>query len=384
MFTANFVDDLGADPTGTDDSDSALAALNGFQRPAEVLVPEGTYAFTAATHAVDNAPRLTIRSREGENPIFVAPNGYTGEWLSFTTAGEIAGVDIDRTASGAGPRIHFETPDQLRVSDMTIVGEDDAAADGEATITTAATEANARVVLDALGATGGSVYDDANPDSGRDGVRLTSANDGTVRLTDCLLDGYAGWGVDAYDSGGPLELIGGTLTNNRKGQIRGWHPDLVVRDATLKIDTKSMNGPWPEEYAGGIELAWANEIAEGQATLDGLTISLNAALNGDAAGIQARLPSGAVGISNCTIAVHNDWTAAIRAEATGTNVRSDGPITIKNTKCRGEATAGQAVRCYGRPVTVANTCIETPGKRTALDVPEDATLQSVSRPHRCW
>jgi hypothetical protein len=237
VLTINFVSDLGADPSGDSLSDHALEAINGFRAPVEVIVPDGSYSFSDQTITIDGPQTLTLRAQVGAAPVFVAPRDCAGIWLDFQTAGEVRGIDIDRTAPNCGPQIRLETERKASLRDMSVRGRDDTDAESGAFLRPQALSESAEITIEKVISVEGAYWTDAET-AGRAFVQVGHESVGTVRVHDCDAREYGRYGIDAGAARGPVEVRGGRYINNNRAQIRAGGPQTLVEDAHLLVDIR--------------------------------------------------------------------------------------------------------------------------------------------------
>jgi hypothetical protein len=354
------VADAGADPSGEEAINDVLA--DHLADDTLLKFPEGRYRLEPWT-VVD----YRNLGMSGENATLVPPDGERGYWLKFGQLRNFAfaGFTLDCRKTGVAPVNHVSVSGGSNVvRDVSLRGNRRVPKTG---FEIAAADPSAELTFENVELPDGS--------TGGNAIYVFPKSVGELTVRNCRVEDWAEGLYAAYHSG-PLRVLGGYYANNGIDQIRvgGGHRGALVRGATVRVDDPkrpeakpNMRGIWLEEG--------------GRARVENCDVAITD-LTGtySSGGIVVGYQFGTVTIQNTRIRTD--------AAAPGINIRhsmdslqgqfapslnrvpDEWPVTCRNVRIAGDASAGRAVLAERRDDCLFDgVCIDHPrGSRDGIDV----------------
>jgi len=360
------VDDLGCDPTGSEDCRDAI--LSAVDSNTLLRFPEGDYLIDGDLAIVGESNF----GMYGEGDVsFVIPAGnqtFTPNY-SGVSDGLFEGIDIDQTADDAVGKTRFGSDSYILVKDVEIKGAveplgRDATGHRMLPFASSGAEVEVRNFVAKDGGVPGSYRD------GGGGIYVGHSNSGTVRLIDCHIEGFPNNGVYGGYSRGPLQIEGGVYKNNEVSQLRLTGPDTYVDGARIVIDKND----WGDGKLGDKEdhlnmrgvWWWSGDIDKTGGEIRNCEIEFLSS-NISQGGIQIDETGGLCTIRDTRIRCDIDGLGAINSYPPEGDEYYDAPpsptdVAVENVSITGSATGGSAVVINDRPnSSVRNCCIHQDG-----------------------
>lgn len=239
------VTDHGIDDTGTEPINATLRRLcRNNDRHTLFRFPPGTYA-------MDEMFRFTDFYNVGftgydATVVPTADFDTSAPWLFrfgvLEDPGAVLhfeGFTFDFTAPDTGLRaIEVQVTDGLNVRDVTVRGHHDAGLLGPAMFNV--TDPDGWGLVERVRLPDGGAYSantSGNIARGPTGILVSPYHRGTIRLRDCVVDGFPDNGLYAETPNGRVVVEGGLYRNSNVSNIRVGGDDCVVRGARVEVDT---------------------------------------------------------------------------------------------------------------------------------------------------
>lgn len=339
--------EAGASPDGDEPTVPVLEEVVGDGET--LLFPEGEYLLTQEWRVKtfedlsivgENA---TLRVEPGyDDYLFVLGNpdgarGLTVEGLTF---------DVSAPDTGARP-LHGMVEDGLRVSDVTVVGQQDVDQDS--------------VRFDVTGTDGTGVVERLQlPDGGDPTYPITGCyvgekHVGTLRFVDCHVAGFPDNGLYASPAIGRVVVEGGRYENNDISNVRVSGP-AEVRNVHVRCDAE----PDGFENMRGVRLREGRDVL-----VEGCTIEMEQVAASDGAITMSNWLEAAA-VRDTRIVVDADGVPAILAKSPNDDVAGEGDyqVRIEDVTVSGSAQDTAAIHLMDREeCLVDNVCIRQTGAR---------------------
>jgi len=390
----DFVDDLGADPSGNSVSDGVFDQMNSIDRRFQVSVPQGDYTFSDSTHELEPEVGCEIKAELPSDPTFVAPGDYSGIWIDIEGKVSIEGIDIDRSSPGASPRLRIRAGRFASITDMALTGRDDSDAATGSVFDIAGTDSNATVVLDSILCKHGSLWSaDSIGDSengGRPGVRIGSDHYGQAIIENSTFREFSGPGIDGYGSQGTIEINECESVNNNVAQIRVGSPNDSIEKTIIGIDpvgatTDTALSTDAYTQLDGVRFETTTDLF--RRSKEGATVDRCVAYIIRPVGSEPVIGSCFYGtetalttrISRSDGRVDSGGFPAVRFDPPYRSDLNNADVGLDRFYGIGDTTSGRAVSVAGRGVTLFGSVIERPGDRTPLSVPSSGVTNRGTR-----
>ncbi|WP_276256022.1 hypothetical protein [Halomontanus rarus] len=360
----DLVDDFGADDTGEEPIDDALAEAVALD-DVRIDLPEGTYRIAAdgferwrfgegaASEEVSNVALV------GDGDVTLRPTQGTNEPL-LTLWGErvrLENVRIDQTARDTSTGVSVVAEEDLLVRDVAVEG----VGDGPAEVVDSpadAEEGPAAIIVGALDSDGGArvsnvrALDGSIPYHRKVGCWVNELHEGDLLIEESTFSQFSDNGI--YGSGpgpgdGSVRVEHCTFRNNNVSAIRLGTSGSYAKHCTVVIERDEVPVlPW-----GGLasRAVWLWYDFDG--TLQDIDITSD---HPRGMGIYTD-PSqtGPITVADCRLEFHADGSEVVRAHA------AEGPLTLENVSIVGEAGDGPTITVTGRDVAIENLCLRQTG-----------------------
>lgn len=386
MPTFHLTKDLNAPTDGTTPIDNALAAIDGMNGTVTVRVPEGSFYISPEMHTISGPDHLTLKPTEGADAAFVCPGDYDGVLLDIRTPLVWRNIDLWRDADGAGPQIRLTTREESLVEDVTVTGRDDSGATDGGLFIPRARTGHARVIFRDVVSEDGCYWDLPSED-GRAFAYVGEQNVGEVRFEDCTVEEYSQHGINARESQGRIIVEGGRYANSDGAQILSGTDGSDISDVDVVVDPDA-SGISADDYhnVAGIRLDPAHPSAAGPVTISDSRVHMVSKGGGaSTGGVHATSAAWGLTIDDCRVRVDSNAITAVAVSAPDETVGDPSRVRLQDSVFSGAAMSGTAVDISGRPDSqIADCCIETPGTRRGLLVPQTVTPTRTDLAERCW
>lgn len=185
------------------------------------------------------------------------------------------------------------------------------------------------------------------------GVFVSDSHAGELTLRNCTLDGFSDNGIYASSPGkqgggdGPVNVVGGTFSNNNIAGVRLGSTGSTARDVTVVVDSETSG--WGQLNARGIRL----RNRSGQ-VVDNCSIRFGADAADSFGAIVFHPDSGGATVRDTTIEMHDSETPAIKAFPVA--AQSAGAPTFETLSVTGTATGGVTADIENRDGTTFRNC----------------------------
>lgn len=381
--TVNAVDELGADPSGSEPANDAIE--QGVEDGTLIVLPEnatflldgdlnlsadGTFGMVGEGYEKASKPPGKNGAR------FVAASGTQSR---ITTGGVTSGLFgnfiIDQSASDAGIAILLEASGFCLGRDIRLVGVQDS------TGTTADEEKNrpscamigqsesAVVRIQRFYANNTGLPGDKNK-GGVPAIWVGKMNKGLAEIVQCQIVNSADNGIYGSRTPGDVHVIDGAYINNEVSQFRFAGKGSWANGSTVMVDVEQYDGPKPSEFnkkiaTNGVKTEMPSHIRKpGGAGLKNVEIIGRSARNIGSL-IFVRGHAGALTMTNCKVVNTLDDVPSLIASVPGSSydpkTKPPYDISIKKSTFTGTL-SGSVITINGRPAsTISDTCIKIEG-----------------------
>ena len=255
----DMVEDADCDPTGGTPCDEALRAAAADNTL--LKFPEGTYKLTEQNVVLGK----TNLGFLGEGDVrFTVPGGFNEKVLVVDNGTGLLfeNIDLDLTADGATPGLHFGADSDLEVHDVEFVGQgihpDSDPRDGgngNPDVTNAFTpivrSPDGTGNVSNVVAKNDGLMGAYNAGDGRVGVWIGVTTQGTITLKNCRFEGFPNNGLYCSRTNGVVRIEGGEFSNNDISQVRIGSEGSYVDGGTLTVDAGASASPNPNDMLNG-------------------------------------------------------------------------------------------------------------------------------------
>ena len=248
----DLVEDFGADPTGSEPVDAAIA--DAMRAGTLVEVPAGTYKLTSTV----DVPSDRIGFLATGDARFVIPGGFVDAFLRVEGPDEFLfeGIDIEHQRGSAG-HMRLHCPSTFHVQDVTYHGR---GANAGYAFNIALTDASGVGRLKNVRVPHGadpSVYGDGN---GRIGLWAGFRHKGTLRFENSELSEFGNNGIYSRCPGN-IQVVDSYFSNNNVASVRIAGKGSFVENSTIVIDFSEYDGPFssPNEAFGPAGVVFDNK-----------------------------------------------------------------------------------------------------------------------------
>ena len=380
------VDDLGADPSG---SQSAISAIeSGVEDGTLIVLPKGaTFLLDGKLSISGNKVGMVgegIENASGppgdDGPRFVSAPDTQARVICSAEQGFYGYFLMDQSANRSGISMLAESDNGFcYVRDVRVIGaQDDTTAtgagnhesDNHPVCAPIAHGSNSAVRVQRMVMVGTGYPGDKNS-GGVPGFWVGKETSGLVELVQCVASGGSDNGIYGSRTKGDLHVIDGAYINNTVSQIRFAGKGSWAKGCTLAVDKEQYTGPEPSklfnEYAtNGVKTEMPDFIhKQGGGSLENCEIIARNVENIGSL-IFVRGFSGALTVNNCRVVNGVQGMTSLRASAPGTGygVKTKPPyaVSVSNSTFTGIQNSNPAVEIQGRPSSViANTCFKMEG-----------------------
>ncbi|WP_199693926.1 hypothetical protein [Halococcus sp. IIIV-5B] len=365
------VDDVGCDPTGSEPCDDLITdAADDYTL---LKFPPGEYKLTQKNVVLE----MTNIGFFGEGDVaFKVPTNFNQKALVVDrgTGVLFEGIDIDLTASGATPGLHLGADDDLEIHDVEFIGQGihpDSDPRGEGSGNPEVTNALSPIVRssDGVGRVTNVVAKNAglmgayNRGSGRIGIWVGIATEGTITFENCHISGYPNNSMYCSRTYGVVQVEGGVFRNNDITQVRIGSRGSYVDGATIEVDMSSSDSPNPNDMLNGrgVRLEVGSLDTAGPVVRNCDVVVADASHS--SGGVVASADIGRFEVANTRIRSDVDGVRGLLAkDPTGGAYSTDSPYdgTVQNVSIVGSADGSAAIEIRQRPgVMVEGCCIES-------------------------
>lgn len=402
--TVNAVDDLGADPSGSEPANGPIE--QGVEDGTLIVLPEnatflldgdlnlsadGTFGMVGEGYEKASKPPGKNGAR------FVAASGTQSR---ITTGGVTSGLFgnfiIDQSASDAGIAILLEASGFCLGRDIRLVGVQDSTG-------TTADEENNRPSCAMIGQSESAVVrvqrfyanntglpGDKNK-GGVPAIWVGKMNKGLAEIVQCQIVNSADNGIYGSRTPGDVHVIDGAYINNEVSQFRFAGKGSWANGSTVMIDVAQYDGPNPSEFnkkiaTNGVKTEMPSHIRKpGGAGLKNVEIIGRSARNIGSL-VFVRGHAGALTMENCRVVNTLDDTPSLIASVPGSSydpkTKPPYDISIKKSTFTGTLSS-PVIRIQGRPSsTIADTCIKIEGAGSD-SIQGQVALQNVTYGPKC-
>jgi hypothetical protein len=255
----DMVKDAGCDPTGSAPCDEALRATAADNTL--LKFPAGTYKLTEQNVVLGK----TNLGFLGEGDVqFTVPAGFNEKALVVDNGTGLLfeNIDVDLTADGATPGLHFGADSDLEVHDVEFVGQGihpDSDPRGGGNGNPDVTNAFTPIVRSPDGtghisnvvARNDGLMGAYNGGDGRVGVWIGITTQGTITLENCRFEGFPNNGLYCSRTNGVVRVEGGEFSNNDISQVRIGSKGSYIDGGTLSVDAGASASPNPGDMLNG-------------------------------------------------------------------------------------------------------------------------------------
>ncbi|EMA49171.1 MULTISPECIES: hypothetical protein [Halococcus] len=370
------VNDLGMDPNGNEPIDEKLS--DAAADYTLIVFPDGAFAKHEKT-VHTGLQNFGLCGQDATR--FVAPEGFNGKFVVIDRGMNtlFENIDVDLRANNATPGLHLAAQDGLDVRHVRYRGQGihpDSTPRGEGSGNPDVTNAlNAHVrAPDGTGRVKHVIAHNAglmgayNEGDGRVGIFTGRANEGTLTIEGCNIEGFPNNGLYTSRTNGAVQVEGGLFRNNDISQVRLGSEGSYVQNALLEVDMRDSRSPNPESALNtrGVRFDGPKSKVHGAEARDS-TIRIADTPHSDGA-VVANQDTGAFGVHNVRIRIDTGGVrGVVGKQPCGIGNRSPPPTphaaTIEQVSVIGRGGAAPAIRLVDRPnSTINELCVSCDGK----------------------
>jgi hypothetical protein len=270
----------------------------------------------------------------GRHATIVPSDGFESVFFDLGRPGEasgllVEGLTFDFRAPGAGSRpLSTLVDDDLVIRDVTVTGRQDA---GQGMLRTDVTDPGGTGTIEAFRAPDGAALEtDAN------GILVGSNHRGTLRVSDCRVEGFPDNGLYADPEHGRVEVVGGYYADCNISCVRVGN-DSLVRNVEVRCDST------PEGYSNmrGIRLTHGDGP-----TVENCDIEMQAVTGSDG-GITLGKSLTSATVTDTHVRVNADNVNGVQIKPPD-GVPSDQRIELENVDVTGSAARRSAIEVHYR------------------------------------
>lgn len=377
------VTDYGADPTGTEPSDTAIEDAIG--EDTLIVFPPGDYLIEEQL----SWSALDCYGFYGDGDVrFVPPTG-SNDLILNARGDEILfeGIDIDHRAQETVTGLLLKADTRLAIEDVTYLGRGTHPDDSVMyALKCEVTDPSGTGLVRNVRAEKGSAIGRYKGGNGRIGIYSGPGHEGALRFENVHLEEFGNNGLYASKNPGSTEVVDSYFRNNNIASVRISGDGSTVENCQIELDLDEYTGPTDgfdtSLYMRGIWLQQGGFDFPGGVRIDNSEISIADSVD-DGVGIIVSSSAKTLEVTDTTLTVDADGERAIVRKRPD---HSNGALTLDNVSVVGSAQDQEGIIVLGTDGSaVRNSCLYTPASgrdgilfRDATNAVVDETNISVS------